>query len=137
MSLKNIVNVCKIVIVIAAAIVLVAGIVFWGPVLVRHESVQKVDSSTFQAVLLTNDQIYFGHLKDIYSPYPVLIDVSYIKLTGDNQGNNVSQFVKLGQTEFYGPQGMMVLNPKTILFWENIRSDSPFIKKIESTLNNK
>src|SRR3989338_11113662 len=58
-----------------------------------------IDPSAYQAVFLTNDQIYFGHLKNISSDYLLLSDVYYVKI---NEGG-AGQLVKLGIGEPHGP----------------------------------
>lgn len=93
-----------------------------------------IDKSTYQAVFLTNDQVYFGLLKNINSPYPVLSDVYYVKLEGgsSSQGgqSTAGKLVKLGQDEAHGPRDAMILNKDHILFWENLRTDSQIVQLI-------
>ncbi len=87
-----------------------------------------IDESVLQAVFLTNDQIYFGHLKDINQDYLMLLDVFYVKVNSSGAG----QLVKLGQIEPHGPQDKMIINKDQILFWENLKPDSPVAKTIQN-----
>ena len=96
-----------------------------------------VDDSTYQAVFLSNNQVYFGHLKNINSDYPILTNVYYVKLEGDSSqaGNSpnspTGKLVKLGDNEPHGPRDEMIINKDHILFWENLNTDSQIVKLIE------
>ncbi len=87
-----------------------------------------IDKSLYQAVFLSNDQIYFGRLKNLGSDYLILTDVYYAKVNEDGIG----QLVKLGQIEPHGPKDEMVISREHILFWENMKPDSPVVKTIQS-----
>lgn len=94
----------------------------------RYNKKDFIDAAAYQAVFLTNDQIYFGRLKNISSDYLILADVYYVKV--DEGG--VGQLVKLGQIEPHGPRDEMIINQDQILFWENLRSDSQVVKTIQN-----
>ena len=94
----------------------------------RYDKQDFIDPNTYQALFLTNDQIYFGHLKDINDNYLILSDVYYVKI--NEKGDSV--LVKLGTIEPHGPKGSMIVNKDQALFWENLRPDSQVIKTIES-----
>ena len=93
----------------------------------RYDKNDFIDATTYQAVFLTNDQIYFGRLKNVSSDYLVLYDVYYAKVNKDGAG----QLVKLGEGEPHGPRGEMIINQDRVLFWENLKSDSPVVKAIQ------
>lgn len=105
----------------------------------------RPDSHTYQAVFLSNGQVYFGRLHCASSKSPVLDDVFYLQSNGANQQvlqANASgtpsdvlkqpQFslTKLGTGEVHAPTDAMYLNRSQILFWENLRADSPVIQSI-------
>ncbi|HUJ33198.1 MAG TPA: hypothetical protein VLY23_18095 [Candidatus Acidoferrum sp.] len=97
--------------------------------LVPHKS--NVEFTTpFQAVLLANGSVYFGHLQEYGSSHPVLTDVYYI-VTQTNpetkQTNNV--LVKRGK-ELHAPD-RMYLNPSQILFVEPVGVNSKVAQLIE------
>lgn len=87
------------------------------------------DPSTYQAIFLSNDQIYFGHLKNWgrNSEYLLLTDVYYVKIGEDSTG----QLVKLGQIEPHRPTNEMVINREHVLFWENLSFNSPVVQTIQ------
>ncbi|MDP3792508.1 MAG: hypothetical protein Q8Q89_02140 [bacterium] len=97
----------------------------------KYDSYDKndfIDSDAYQAVFLTNDQIYFGRLKNISSDYLILSDVYYVKINEEGAG----QLVKLGVGEPHGPKDEMIINQDQVLFWENMRFDSQVVKTIQS-----
>lgn len=93
----------------------------------RYDKKDFIDKTAYQAVFLTNDQIYFGRLKNISSDYLILSDVYYAKVNEDGAG----QLVKLGAGEPHGPKDTMIINQDQVLFWENLNSDSPVVKAIQ------
>ena len=94
----------------------------------RYDKKEFIDSDTYQAVFLTNDQIYFGYLKDINSDFLILSDVYYVKISEEGAG----QLVKLGAIEPHGPKDQMTISKEQVLFWENMRLDSQVVKTIQS-----
>jgi hypothetical protein len=80
-------------------------------------------STPYQAVLLTNGSVYFGHLKGYGSHEPVLSEVYYV-VTQTNpetkQSSNV--LIKRGK-ELHEPD-RMYLNPLQILFVEPVGLNS-------------
>jgi len=93
----------------------------------RYDKKNFIDSATYQAVFLTNDQIYFGRLKNISSDYLILSDVYYVKIDESGAG----QLVKLGVGEPHGPKDGMIINQDQVLFWENLSPDSLVVKAIQ------
>ena len=93
----------------------------------RYGKKDFIDHESYQAIFLTNDQIYFGKLKDISFDYLILYNVFYAKVNSDGAG----QLVKLGEGEPHGPRGEMIINKDQVLFWENLNFDSPVVKAIQ------
>ena len=96
----------------------------------KYDSYNKqdfIDHSAYQAVFLTNDQIYFGHLKNISSDYLILSDVYYVKISDGGAG----QLVKLGVNEPHGPKEQMIINRDHVLYWENLKANSQVVETIK------
>jgi len=127
---KNISIVTAASLVILAIVIGSVGVLFLIDFL-KYDRYQKhdfIDSSTYQAVFLTNDQIYFGHLKNISSDYLILHDVYYVRV----DESSVAQIVKLGIGEPHGPQDKMIINQDQVLFWENLKFDSTVVQTIQN-----
>ena len=111
-------------------IAIVIGILFLTNFF-KYDSYNKqdfIDPSVYQDIFLTNDQIYFGHLKNINPNYLMLSDVYYVKINEAGAG----ELVKLGAIEPHGPQDKMIINRDQILFWENLKPDSQVTKTIQN-----
>jgi hypothetical protein len=89
----------------------------------RFRSSAVVFPTPYQAVLLSNGSVYFGHLQGYGEGHPVLTEVYYI-VTQNNpetkQSSNV--LVKRGK-ELHEPD-RMYLNPQLILFVEPVGPNS-------------
>lgn len=95
----------------------------------------KPDASKYQAVFLTNNQVYFGKFQNPESEYPLLTDVYYLRKNpqaGEEQATPQAplSLIKFGN-EIHGPEDAMYIAREQILFWENLKADSSVVKKIE------
>lgn len=130
LSKKNQSSVVVIASVVGLLLIAVLGLKIYWSVFKEAEEENKIDPTTYQAIFLADEQIYFGKLKDIDSLYPVLEDVYYIKL--ESEDPNSGRLVKLGQEEPHSPQDQMIINRDYILFWENLKPDSRVIQTIRN-----
>jgi len=98
-------------------------------------------SGKYQAVFLSNGQVYFGHLENAQSTNPTLKDVYYLQSNQQNpqntqntqqnaQPNNQLSLVKLG-SELHGPESEMVLKSDQIIFWENLKDSGKVVQAIK------
>lgn len=120
---------------VAAVVVLLGALVAWYLLTPKH-----IDQDKYQAVFLTNGQVYFGKLHDYGSARPYVTDVYYIQanegaLSADPEAEadaeNTQTLVKLGD-EIHKPEDKMILNPDAILFVENIADDSGVAEAIKT-----
>lgn len=98
----------------------------------KRRNMPKIDPDTYQAIFLDNNQQYFGHLKNLGTRYPYLTDIYYVQVQGPRTENLQDQkftLIKLGN-EIHGPEDVIYFNPKKLLFWENLKSDSKVVKGI-------
>lgn len=95
-----------------------------------------VKGKQYQAVFLTNGQVYFGKLSKASGNYVTLTDIYYLQVQQtvqpkDSTANNNQQvsLAKLGG-ELHGPEDVMHINNDQVLFWENLKSDGKVTKAI-------
>jgi hypothetical protein len=96
-----------------------------------------VDNDKYQAVFLTNGQVYFGKVKDVNSKYMNLKNIYYLNVNqqvqpkqgNSKQAQNSISLVKLG-CELHGPLDQMVINRDQVTFWENLKTDGQVSKAI-------
>lgn len=88
----------------------------------------------WRAVFLVNNQVYFGKLWYVpFWPTARLSDIYYLQVSqvqpGSSQDSSNIQIIKLGN-EIHGPKDKMIIPVSQILFWEDLRKDSPVVKAI-------
>jgi hypothetical protein len=100
---------------------------------------QGIDSSRYQAIFLTNGQVYFGKLSDNGTDLVDLNDIWYLQVQQGTQSaealkNATEQgqvsLAKLGN-ELHGPDDEMSIAKDQVLFWENLKNDSKVVKTIQ------
>ena len=117
-------------IVVGLLLIIVFGFKVYWLAIISSEEKARIDKITYQAVFLESNQIYFGKLKNIESQYPILEEVYYVRLEGEDIASG--RLVKLGDIEPHGPQNQMIINRDHILFWENLKPDSQVVQTIRS-----
>jgi hypothetical protein len=102
-----------------------------------HPSVDfdDVKNARWQAVFLTNDQVYFGKLENTSGAYVKLTNVYYLRSASDitrSDGDGKSiNLVKLGG-ELHGPEDVMYIAKDKILFWENLKESARIVTLIST-----
>ncbi len=101
-----------------------------------------VNPDDYQALFLTNGQVYFGKLKSADSKTIELKDIYYLQVQqavqpkpepknsdaeAEQQGE--TSLVKLG-SELHGPQDQMYIDRGQVLFWENLKEDGKVVAAI-------
>lgn len=102
----------------------------------------KAGNAQFQAVFLTNGQVYFGKLSNVQNQYVTLENIYYLQVTpvlqtktegqpGSQASSQQQQLslVKLGN-ELHGPVDKMSINRDQILFFEDLKDDGRVVKAI-------
>jgi hypothetical protein len=77
----------------------------------------------YQAVLLDNNQIFFGKIADLGSDYPVLTDVFYIQTTINQETKQQSNILLKRGKEWHAPD-KMILNARHIIMIEPVTAGS-------------
>ena len=111
----------------AVAVVVLAWAVLHAFAFVTQDSAVK--GNEYQAVFLTNGQVYFGKFSQVDSDYVKLTDIFYLQVqqsvqpssSSSNQQPQVS-LAKLGG-ELHGPEDVMYIAKTQVLFWENLKSN--------------
>ena len=80
-------------------------------------------TTPYAAVLLDNNQVYFGKLADAGSAYPQLTDVYYIQNTMNQETKAVANILVRRGNEVHGPDRMF-LNSHHIILIEPVGPNS-------------
>jgi hypothetical protein len=124
--------------ILVIVIVLIIIIIAVGCVLYRP----KAGQAGYQAVFISNGQVYFGKITRISRQYAELTDIYYLQLTKPLQaqeppaaGEQPAEaqpkltLIKLGN-ELHGPVDAMKINRDHILFIENLKADGKVAQAI-------
>lgn len=94
----------------------------------------------YQAVFLTNGQVYFGKLSSLGGSYVILKDVYLVQSQGTAANPNVNPspspepqltLSRIDQNSLIKPEQEMTIAKSSILFWENMQDSAEVVKKIE------
>lgn len=106
------------------AVIVLALLIFLGTAVVRSVSgsslPSSVDGKAYQAVFLSNGQIFFGKLTAGNDAYYELRHVYLLQSSVTSRGRPAAQqLIKLTK-EIHGPQDLMIIDRSQILYIENL-----------------
>lgn len=87
-------------------------------------------TTPYQAVLLSNNSVYYGKLAGFGTPSPVLTDVFYILSQSNPETKQVTNVLVKRGKELHGPD-RMYLNANSIVFVEPVGADSKVAQLID------
>lgn len=147
-------NMPWIVLAVVILLVIVGAVLFRDKLFPSQEGEATTETqeqlSGYQAVFLTNGQVYFGKLSDVSATYATLTDIYYLQVTqpplqgtpeaGQTPAQQSQQqaqlsLVKLGN-ELHGPVDEMKINRDQILFFEDIKEDGRVMTAIREYQEN-
>ncbi len=132
------------VLLVVIVIIVGAGVMFRDRLFpsIETAALKNAKVSGYQAVFLTNGQVYFGKLSRSEEMYVTLKDIYYLQVTqpplqGSQQNGAQQQtaaqqqisLVKLG-SELHGPVDSMQINREQILFFEDMKADGKVAQAI-------
>lgn len=121
-----------IVIALAVVVALVAMVI----IVMAARPMQRIDTSTYQAVYLVNGQAYFGKLQNTTGQFLVMktpYTMQDVQTPPQEDANaetketsepvaNTTLIKVSGQV--YGPEESIALKAEQVIFWQNLRDDS-------------
>jgi len=124
--------------------VLIGAVMFRDRIMPKNEPANKEGAVTetpsgYQAVFLTNGQVYFGQLSGVNEQYMTLKDIYYIVLLPANlqgqpanaQAQGQPTLRKLGKSgELHGPVDLMKINREQIIYYQEITEEGEVMKAI-------
>lgn len=130
-------------IVVIGATLLLAAVSLWlATGNFTNAETKQINTKEYQAVFLTNGQVYFGKIGTLNSKFVSLTHVFYIEnqnssstTTTTTTSNNYT-LRKLGVSELHAPEDKMVVNSEQVSFWENLKDSSQVVTKIKEYYSN-
>ncbi|MBZ5724380.1 MAG: hypothetical protein LAP87_05225 [Acidobacteriia bacterium] len=111
--------------------VIVLGAAVWGVGRSLTPGTVKFKTA-YQAVLLTNGNVYYGKLEGLGGAFPILRDVFYVQAATDpNTKQTTSVLIRRGK-EWHAPD-YMAINAAHILMVEPVTPESRVAKLIADT----
>lgn len=125
-------------IVVALVVVMIVSGIWLGTHSKSADAEKSVNKDEYQALFLTNGQVYFGKLTDLNQKYITMSDIYYLQVqqtsakdtgstlqnaSGSSDSSSQVSLAKLGN-ELHGPEDKMNVASDQILFWENMKKDS-------------
>lgn len=124
---------------IGLIVLLAVGVAWYLWTSSSNSLMSTVKKDNYQAVFLTNGQVYFGKIKNASTTTVTMSDIYYLQQ--DVQGSkdekdkdkeqNQMSLTKLGN-EIHGPEDTMFIQKDQVLFWENLKTDSQIVKSIKN-----
>ena len=125
--------------IIAIIVVVVIALAAW---MLLSQNKLSGYSKEWQAIFLTNGQVYFGQIQSTNKAEIVAQDIYYLQVTrplqqteeGQEQaseGQGELSLVKLGN-ELHGPTDNMYINRDHVLFIEDLKDDSNVVQAIDN-----
>jgi hypothetical protein len=123
-------------VIVALLLLLAAAVFFWSG---KASNDKSINRDGYQAVFLSNSQVYFGKLEQASAGSVVLRDVYYLQVQQpvqpqkDDAVQPTSQQASLSKLggEVHGPEDTMFINSEHLLFWENLKDDSKVVQAIK------
>ena len=125
------------VVILVAVLLLAAGAWFaWS----KMGGDSGVKGDKYQAVFLTNGQVYFCKVSDVDKSYVKCNDIYYLQVQQsvqpeqkdkDKEDQSQVSLAKLG-SELHGPEDTMYISRQQVLFWENLKNDGKVVQAINS-----
>ncbi|HET9412050.1 MAG TPA: hypothetical protein VFO38_04335 [Candidatus Saccharimonadales bacterium] len=123
--------------IIAAVAIIVIGGIGWFAWQKMSSGGASINSNQYQALFLTNGQVYFGKLSNVNDHYVKLTDIYYLQVQQSVQPADKKQtaeqpqvsLAKLG-SELHAPEDAMMVNRDQVLFFENLKDDGKVVTAI-------
>lgn len=122
-------------VVIQAALIMAAAILLAAWITTRAHSVSF--DKPYQAVLLSNGQVYYGRLEGYGTSKPILREVYYVQVSTNPQTHESTNILLKRGREWHEPDRMYI-NPNQIMLVEPVGTDSKvadLIRKLKTEAN--
>lgn len=101
-----------------------------------QSDLRTVNKDTYQAVTLSNNQLYFGKITSMTTDTITLKNVYYLSTpsTSGSQNNTTTNTNTLRPLTkvVYGPEDILYLHKDQVISWQNLSKDSQVVKSIDA-----
>ncbi len=96
-----------------------------------------IDSGRYQAVILSNDKVYFGKLDRVSDDYYRLDQAFFLRETRENADAEPVRALLPVNREIHAPDNTMLIRDDEVVLVENLAKDSPILSEIRRQLGGK
>jgi hypothetical protein len=90
-----------------------------------------LDSSRYQAVILSNDKVYFGQLASVSDTYYELDNAFFLRETRESAEAEPERALLPVNREIHAPDNSMLIRKEEVVLVENLAADSPILTEIK------
>jgi hypothetical protein len=95
-----------------------------------------IDRSSYQAVILTNDKVYFGRLSSANDAFFRLDDAFFLTESRVDSGAEPVRSLQPVNRELHAPEDRMLIRKDEVVLVENLAKDSPVLAEIKRQTRN-
>lgn len=89
-----------------------------------------VDRTRYQAVILSNDKVYFGRLSSVSDEFYRLNDAFFLRETRDRPEAEPVRALLPVNREIHAPENSMLIRKDEVVLVENLDRESPILTEI-------
>jgi len=119
---------------IVVVIIVVVGVAYFAHRSAVESTVRF--KTSYQAVLLDDNQVFYGKIQGLGTAFPVLTDIYYVQHQVNPQTKEVKNILVRRGSEWHAPD-RMVINARHIVFIEPVSPGSKVAQLIADLKNNK
>ena len=90
----------------------------------------RVDEDRYQAVILSNDKVYFGRISDVSSTFFALDDAFFLRETREDENAQPNRALLPVNAELHAPENRMLIRKDEVVLVENLAEESPVLNEI-------
>lgn len=90
-----------------------------------------VDTARYQAVILTNDKVYFGRIRSVSDDFYELDSAFFLRETRESEDAEPQRALLPVNREIHAPDNAMLIRKDEVVLVENLAQDSPILEEIK------
>lgn len=90
----------------------------------------RIDEDRYQAVILSNDKVYFGRISDVSSTFFALDDAFFLRETREDENAQPNRALLPVNAELHAPENRMLIRKDEVVLVENLAEESPVLNEI-------
>ena len=91
----------------------------------------QIDRSSYQAVILANDRVYFGQIRSANAEFYRLENAYFLRERRADEASEPVRALLPVNREIHGPQNEMLIAKSEVVLVEDLAEDSPILREIE------